>query len=171
MERTPIVLSIGLQVFPLLLLPAAISRAELVAIASKPVPQFVLKDLAGKDVKPSDFDGKALLVFFWTTGDKWCQAQLKSLIELHQQYSGNEFTVLGISLDDKGKDAVKAFAASNKINFPIVMGDYKVVQDFGGLTAIPTIFVLEKNHNIVQKHVGVVEKNTLENAVKSILGK
>jgi peroxiredoxin len=144
-------------------------RAEPMGDAPKPAPDFDLMDLAGKEVKLADFKGKALLVFFWTTWSKPCQDQLKALTELQQQYGGKDFSVLGISLDDKGADAVKSFADTQKLNFPIIMGDYKVVQDFGGLQAIPTTFLIEKNHYIIQRHVGIVEKSTLENELKSIM--
>jgi len=135
----------------------------------KVAPDFVLLDLNGKEVKLSDFDGKAMVVMFWTTWSKPCQDQLKALTELHQQYGGKDFTVLGISLDDKGANEVKAFADAQKLNFPIVMGDYKIVQDFGGLQAIPTTFVIEKHHFVVQRHVGIIEKGTLETELKSAM--
>ena len=147
-------------------LPAAEQSAEKIP---RPAPRFVLKDLSDKEVRLSDFDGKALLVVFWATWSPPCQKQLKSLIELQQQYADKNFTVLGISLNDKGTGPVKAFAANSKINFPVVMADYNVVQDFGGVTAVPTIFLIEKNHNIIQKYVGITEKATIENDLKAVL--
>jgi cytochrome c biogenesis protein CcmG/thiol:disulfide interchange protein DsbE len=151
------------------LAPANGLRAQQPPMNPTPAPDFLLKDLAGKDVKLSDFDGKSLLVVFCVTWSKPCQQEFKSLGELQQQYGGKEFTVLGISLDDKGPDSVKSFVDTQKINFPMVMGDYKVVMDFGGLQAVPTTFVIEKNHNIIQRYVGIAEKSTLENDLKSML--
>ncbi len=159
----------GLALAWLCLVPAQGLRAQQPAMTPKPAPDFLLKDLAGKDVKLADFNGKCLLVVFCVTWSKPCQQQFKTLGELQDQYGGKDFTVLGISLDDKGPDAVKSFVDTQKLNFPMVMGDYQVVQDFGGLQAVPTIFVIERHHNVVQRYVGIAEKSTLENDVKAIL--
>jgi hypothetical protein len=43
-----------------------------------------------------------------------------------------------------------------------------MVQGFGGLTAIPTLFVIDKNQNIIQRYVGVTEANILEADLKAI---
>ena len=150
-------------------LSAMVVGAESTAQPPKPAPQFVLKDLSGKAVKLSDFDGKALLVVFWLTRSGPCQEQIKSLIELQQQYADKQFTVLGFCLNDKGSAAVKAFVDERKINFPVLIADYKTVQDFGGITAVPTLFVIEKNHHIIQKYVGLTPKTKLENDLKPIL--
>ena len=162
-------LLVGLGILSLCLAATGGLRAEPGPPSLKPAPDFNLLDLAGKEVKLADFTGKAMLVVFWTSWSKPCQEQLKALTELQQQYGGKDFTVLAISLDDKGADAVKNYAETQKLNFPIVMGDYKAVQDFGGLQAIPTTFVIEKGHNVVQKHVGIIEKSTLESELKTIV--
>lgn len=138
---------------------------------ARAAPAFKLKNLDGAEVKLSDFDGKAMIVVFWATWDEWCRKQIPTLIELQQQYGTEGFTVLGISVDDKGTTVVKEFAAEHKINFPIVMTDLKVIHEFGGLTHVPTSFVIDKNHNIIQKRIGRVAKEVYEADLKAILRK
>ena len=134
-----------------------------------PAPPFRLLDLNGKPVKLTDFTNKALLVVFWTTWAEPCRAQLPALVALQKQYGGDGFTVLGISLDDKGANHVKEFAAANQLSFPILMADAKVVQDYGGLTAIPTIIVIDRNHFIHHRYVEVVEQRILDAGVRALL--
>ena len=136
---------------------------------AKPAPAFVLKDTAGKDVKLSDFKGQALIVFFWATWDRPSQKQLAGLMDLQREYEKKGFSVIGISLDDQGPTVVKAYTDSSHLNFPVLMADVTVVQGFGGLDAIPTLFVLEPHHNIISRHVGVTEKGVLEGELKAIL--
>jgi peroxiredoxin len=154
--------------------PADQATAQEQVRVAKPAPAFVLKDPAGRDVKLSDFDGQALLVCFWATWDKHSQKQLPVLIALQEEHGENqsvkEFSVIGISVDS-GPQSVKTFAEQQKINFPIVMVDRKVIEDFGGLTAVPTTFVIDKNHNIIQKYIGWVEQKDLEADLKVILNK
>ena len=77
---------------------------------AQPAPAFALKNLAGQEVKSSQYAGKPLVVVFWTSLDKPCQRQLPALIELQQQFGGQGLTVLGISLDSVAPAELKAFA-------------------------------------------------------------
>src|ERR1043166_1513257 len=135
---------------------------------AKPAPAFVLKDTTGKDVKLSDFKGKTLIVLFWATWDKHSQKQLAVLADLQRQYEKQSFSVIGISLDDQGPTVVKPYTDSIHLNFPVLMADVNVVQGFGGLDAVPTLFVLEPHHNIISRHVGVTDKDVLEGELKAI---
>jgi peroxiredoxin len=142
--------------------PAAKTRV------AKPAPAFNLKDINGKDVKLSDFAGKALVVFFWATWDKPSQNQIPDLMELQRQYEKQGFSVIGISLDSKGPDVVKTYVETNHLNFPVLMATSDVVQGFGGLEAIPTLFVVEPRHNVISRHVGVTDKSVIENELKAV---
>ena len=143
--------------------------AEEQAKIAKPAPAFVLRDIEDREVKLSQFDGKAILISFWATWDEPCRKQIQQLIELQQHYGDNEIAVVGVSLDEKGPEPVKAFAKEHKLNHPILMANAKVIQDFGGLDAIPTTFLIDRNHNIIQKYTGLTQTNTLEAEVKAVL--
>ena len=116
-----------------------------------------------------DFDGRAVIVFFWVSSDHPSQRQLPVLIELQKENDAKVFQVLGIALDTGSPKELATFAEQHQLNFPILRFNLKVVQDFGGLQFIPTLFVLDKNHNIIEHYVGWVEKNTLEQDLKAIL--
>ena len=135
---------------------------------AKPAPAFELKDTNGRNVKLSDFAGKTLVVFFWATWDPPSQKQIPDLIDLQRQYEKQGFSVVGISLDSRGPDVVKAYVETNHVNFPVLMATLDVVQGFGGLEAIPTLFILEPHHNIISRHVGITDKSVIENELKAI---
>lgn len=163
---------LAVHVVALLTLPllADATAAEEQVRVAKPAPAFVLKNLEGNDVKSSDFKDQALIVVFLASWDKHCRTQVPILIELQRQHGGTEFSVIGISVDN-GPEIVKRFVEQEKINFPMLMFDLKVIQDFGGLNAIPTSYLIDSNHNIIHKHVGWVEKDELEKDLKVILKK
>jgi peroxiredoxin len=137
----------------------------------KPVPTFKLRDLDGNAVALADFKDKALVIVFWTTWAQPCRDYLPTLVELQRRFGGDEFLVIGLALDEKGAKQVKAFAAENKLNFPILMADYPTVQAFGGVTGLPTTFVAERKHFILQRYEGIVEKKVLLADVAGILTK
>lgn len=138
---------------------------------AQPAPAFALKSLQGKEVKLADYDGKAVLVCFFASWDKPCQKHLPVLADLQRQYGMDELQVLGIALEADNLGPLRAYLQSQKIAFPVLLFDLKVVQDFGGITSIPTTFVIDKNHNIIRKHVGWQEKDMLDADLKAVLKK
>jgi len=127
-----------------------------------------LKDLDGKTVSLSDFKGKVVVLDFWATWCPPCRMEIPHFIALQKQYASQGMSVVGISLDES-PDAVVAFAKKEGINYPIVMGDEKVVADYGNIEAIPTTFIIDQNGKIVNKYVGYTEPDVIENDVKKLL--
>jgi len=129
---------------------------------SQQAPDFVLKDINGKNVKLSDYRGKVVILDFWATWCPPCRKGIPDLIDLQKKY-GNELAVIGISLDQANtiKDVVP-FYKSYGINYPVVYGDASVVQKYGGIEAIPTSFVIDKKGNVVNKFVGLIPKEEYE---------
>lgn len=138
---------------------------------NKKAPNFALKTLEGKTVKLSDYKGKIVIVDFWATWCAPCRKGIPDLVELQHTYS-KDLVIIGISLDQERtlKD-LKPFIKNYRINYPVVLADSKVIQDFGGITAIPTSFVIDQKGNIVDSHVGLVPKKVYEDKIKLLLNK
>ena len=147
------------------------SRPTLAQAAKQgqPAPAWELKDVDGKLVKSSRYQGKVVILDFWATWCPPCRAEIPSFIDLQKQYGKDGLVVVGISLDQGGPAAVKKFMANAKINYDIVMGDKKITEAHGGIEAIPTTFVLDRQGNIVAKHVGLTEKSEFEKEIKPLL--
>lgn len=137
--------------------------------ASKKAPEWELKDTEGKVVKSSDFAGKVVILDFWATWCPPCKAEIPGFIELQKKYGEKGLVVVGVSLDEQGPAVVKPFMQQFGMNYPVVMGDEKITQDFGGVAAIPTTFIIDKNGNIAAKHVGYAPKETFEKEITPLL--
>jgi cytochrome c biogenesis protein CcmG/thiol:disulfide interchange protein DsbE len=132
-------------------------------------PDFTLKSFDGKTVKLSDYKGKVIIIDFWATWCPPCRKGIPDLISIQNDYK-NDVVIIGISLDgEKTLKDVPGFVKSYAINYPIVYGDDKVVAAYGGIEGIPTAFVVDKKGNIVDKHVGLVPKDTYVNKIKELL--
>ena len=147
-----------------------VATQEVVRVA-QPAPRFELKDTNGRDVKLSDFDGKAVIVTILLAADRPSQRQVPVLVELRKKYDDKDLVVIAISLDSTPAAQLQEFAKQREIKFPILLADYKVVQDFGGLSAVPTTFVIDKNHNIIHRYVGFIEEPVFEDDMRAILKK
>lgn len=131
-------------------------------------PGFKLQDLDGKEFKLEDFRGKVVLLNFWATWCGPCRAEIPSLIELQKRYK-DQLQVIGLAVDEDDDNYVRKFAASEAINYPIAMGTPEVRFAYGGVTALPTVFVINRNGAIVQKHVGLFNPQLYETEVRALL--
>lgn len=131
-------------------------------------PGFDLKDLNGKQLKLEDYRGKVVLLNFWATWCGPCRAEIPSLIELQKQYK-DQLQVIGLAVDEDDDAYVRKFSVSESINYPIAMGTDQVRLAYGGVTALPTVFVINKNGAIVQKHVGLFNPQLYETEVRALL--
>jgi thiol-disulfide isomerase/thioredoxin len=143
---------------PLFRLPAA------EALESSKAPVWELKDPDGQRVKSSDFAGKVVILNFWATWCAPCKAEIPGFIELQKIYGERGLVVVGISIDEHGVAKVKQFTKELGVNYPIVLGNVMMIEDFGG-EGIPTTFVIDRSGKIVAKHLGFTSKETLEREV------
>jgi len=79
------------------------------------------------------------------------------------------FAVLGIDMDDEGWDAVKPFVSDVGINYRIVVGNDSTADKFGGIEALPTTFLIDRDGKIADVHVGLTSKGDFENAIEQLL--
>ncbi len=136
----------------------------------KKAPEFSLKSVEGKTVKFSDYKNKIVLIDFWATWCPPCRKGIPDLIELQKEFK-NDLVVLGISVDTDTKPDVPGFIKNYGINYTVVYGDQATAKLFGGVSGIPTSFLIDRRGNIVDKHVGLVPKETLAAGIKSLLKK
>lgn len=143
--------------------------AKMAAAEARMAPAWNLKGTDGKPVSSGDFKGKVVVVDFWATWCPPCVAEIPGYVKLQEKYAKDGLVIVGISLDEGGVDLVKKFAASKKINYPLAMGDGAVVEAFGGVEAIPTTFVIDREGRIQHKKVGAVKEEEFESVLKKFL--
>ena len=135
----------------------------------KAAPEFALKDADGKTVKLSDYKGKVVLLNFWATWCGPCKIEIPWFIEFQKTYKDKGFTVIGVALDDEGWEAVKPYISDKQVNYPVVTGDSVVEQKYGGIDALPTTFLIDKEGRIANTHVGLVSRKEYESDINELL--
>lgn len=125
-------------------------------------PDWSLQDLTGKTVRLSDFKGKVVILDFWATWCPPCRAEIPHFIALQEKYDRQGLIVIGVSVDQTGLRSVADFALRNQMTYPIVMGDQATAESYGGVEVIPTTFVIDRQGNIVGRHVGFTDEKIFE---------
>jgi peroxiredoxin len=157
-----------------LLLGAILCSFGLTTFATNPesgqvAPAWELKDLDGKAVKLADFKGKVVLLNFWATWCPPCRAEIPDLVSLQQQYSPQGLVVIGVALDEGGAARVRPFVKKFGIEYPVVIGNQKIAQAYGGIDAVPTTFVIDRKGTVVAEQKGAAGRAEFESGIKPLL--
>jgi cytochrome c biogenesis protein CcmG/thiol:disulfide interchange protein DsbE len=132
-------------------------------------PDFTLNDSNGKPVRLSQLRGEVVLLNFWATWCAPCRVEIPMLIGFQQAYRDHHFVVLGVALDQEGWSVVRPYMDARKINYPITVGDDGVADLFGGLKAVPTTLIIDRQGRIVATHIGLCQKSEYEGDIKAVL--
>lgn len=133
-------------------------------------PGFTLKLTDGKDIKLSNYKGKIVIIDFWATWCPPCRRGIPDMIDIQKKYQ-RDVVIIGISLDRETKPDVVPFIKKYEINYPVAYGTTEVVVAFGNIEAIPTSFIIDKSGQIVDKHIGLVDKSIYINKITELLKK
>ncbi len=137
--------------------------------STHPLPEFSIQDMQGNLFRSEALRGKVALVNFWATWCGPCKIEMPWFVEFQRKYKDRGFTVLAISLDEGGWDPVRRFATEMELNFPVVLGDDPLSLEFGGIRALPTTMIVNREGNVVATHTGLVPKQTYETAIEELL--
>lgn len=132
-------------------------------------PDFALKDSDGKLVHLADYRGKVVLLDFWATWCSPCKIEIPWFEEFQRQHQGKGFAVIGVSMDDEGWEVVKPFLDHLKVNYRILIGNDQTAALYGGIDALPTTFLIDREGKIAAVHVGLVDRKEFENGIEQLL--
>ncbi len=131
-------------------------------------PEFILNDLSGNRKSSEDYKGKITVINFWATWCGYCRKEIPDFNRLHEKYKKQGVQIIGISMDSSTR-LVRTFLEDIPIDYDLLMGDSKVSSDFGGITGIPTTFIIGRQWRIRQVFPGYVGQNVVENEIKALL--
>jgi thiol-disulfide isomerase/thioredoxin len=137
-----------------------------------------MKSLENNNVTVGDYHGKVVLVNFWATWCEPCKVEIPWLIEMQNKYSEKGFTVLGIAMDEEGKPVVAPFVAKQRyevngqqqaMNYPIVVGNEKVAEKFGGLLGYPTSVLISRDGKVLKRTTGLIDYDATTKMIEGAL--
>ncbi len=132
-------------------------------------PPFTLPGVDGNQISLSDFEGKVLIVAFWTTWCTGCVAEIPHFIELYDEYKEQGLEIIGISLDQGRANDVKPFLKKKPVNYTILIGNLNVSNRYKTKGILPTTFVIDKTGKIRRKYVGSRKRKVFEKDIKTML--
>ncbi|MGA2708818.1 MAG: TlpA family protein disulfide reductase [Steroidobacteraceae bacterium] len=131
-------------------------------------PDFERPDLAGNVIHLAAFRGKVVLLNFWAS---WCAPCLKELPRFsawQRDYGVEGLQILGVSMDDDAAP-VRRLLAKHPLAYPILMGDAKLGEAFGGVLGLPCSYLIDTEGRIVARFRGEGDLKQIEAQIKALL--
>jgi thiol-disulfide isomerase/thioredoxin len=133
-----------------------------------PAPELKAKDVNGNELSLEAYKGKIVLLNFWATWCGPCRAEIPSLIRMQEAYK-DHLQIIGMDVDDDDPEQLRAFVKAQGINYPVAMTSLPVRLAYGGIGALPTMFVINQEGKVVQKHVGLLNPALYEIEARALL--
>jgi thiol-disulfide isomerase/thioredoxin len=126
------------------------------------VPAFDYIDMLGNKMSNEEISGKVTLINFWATWCGPCIVEIPDFVVLYDEWQDRPFEIVGVSMDDDGYDLVRPFAEDLAMNYPVVIDDGTLAEQFGGVYGLPTTFLVDENGTITDRFIGLFPTEELK---------
>ncbi len=137
--------------------------------AGRLAPDFSRMSLDHREIVLAAFRGKVVLLNFWATWCEPCLFEVPRFAEWQRKYGGRRgLQIVGVSMDDD-EAPVRAAYRKYRLNYPVVMGDEKLGELYGGVLGLPLTFLIDGNGRIRFEHEGATDLDVLEREIRELL--
>jgi len=149
-----------------------------IADMNQPLPHAVMPAVDGQWVDMESYNGKVVLINFWTTWCPGCRDEMPELVKLQQEFESKGFTVVAIAVDDEGEESVKTYVqtehfaidgASVPINFPVLLGHDEIARKLGFEGGLPASILVTRDGREVKIIRGPFKVQEVSKAIKHLL--
>lgn len=135
---------------------------------SRAAPEVEAVLLDGRPISLKQLRGKVVLVNFWATWCPYCRHEMPDMERFHRDYRERGFEILALS-QDEAPEPVRQFLAKEGYHFPVAMAEARHAVAFGGVSRLPTSFLIDRQGRIRKKISGQVHYARLEDLVTPLL--
>jgi cytochrome c-type biogenesis protein len=145
------------------------SRVYDVKAIPNEVPLFSWYTENGQKTSIMDYKGKIIIINFWATWCSPCRNEIPVLVKTYHKYKERGLVMLGICLDqDISLNDLAAFVGENELNYQVVFDNGMLESGFGGISAIPTTFILSKDLKVLNKYVGEMDEERMNKLLEGL---
>ena len=116
-------------------------------LGAEPAPDFVLKSLAGQNLRLSEYRGEVVMVNFWAVRCGRCRDQLEQLDALYWQHRERGVRLLSINID-KNVEATRDMVAALDLHSPVLVDTDKEVSRLYDLSELPMTLMIDHSGTV-----------------------
>lgn len=134
-------------------------------------PNFTLKDINENSVQLADFEGKKVLINFWTSWCRYCKAEMAELIEFYQVIEeDSDFVILSVNVSSEERKIEDAyqFVKDNNLPFPVVFDKDGEITALYRIQGYPTNIFIDQSGVIRQKILGGITQKDVQTILEEI---
>lgn len=135
---------------------------------SRQIPRLEARLLDGRLLTLEQLRGKVVLVNFWATTCPYCRHEMPAMQEFYRDYRAAGFEIIALSTDEEA-GVVRRFLAREGYRFPVAMAQPGDSGEFGGVSRLPTSFLLDRAGRLRHRISGQVHYARLEGLVLPLL--
>ena len=154
--------------------PASPSQPQQVSIAAGEIgsrlPDFSVRDLAGREISSADLRGKVVLIDFWATWCQPCKQEMPGYQKLVDRYGSRGLAVIGFKFDIMmDTEDPLTFAKKIGVHYPLAVASNVIKQKFGGIEGLPTTMLYDRQGVLRKKVIGFEYTGAFESDLKPLL--
>ena len=130
---------------------------------------LVMVQLDGGIWRMADHRGQVVLVNYWATWCEPCWEETPGLVRLSQELKPQGLAVVGVAIDEGGREKVKKFVDEFRVPYPVVL-PARLSQVAYGLEGVPTSILVDREGRVAKTYVGAVRQADFETDIKVLLG-
>src|SRR5258708_1796547 len=136
-----------------------------------PAPDFTLASLSSSPAAPvhlASFKGKPVMLNFWASWCDPCKHEAPLLEVTWRRVQGQGIVFLGIDFQDTASDGLSSLL-TYRITYPNVVEPTGSTAINYGVTGVPETVFIDRHGVIVNKVIGEVTEQTLEDNLQALL--
>lgn len=137
-------------------------------LLNRPAPPFSRTDLSGARISLSGYRGKVVLLNFWATWCAPCRTELPRFAAWQRRYGPEGLQVIAVSMDDDPVP-VRTFLRKRQPNYPVLMGDAKLGEMYGGVLGVPVTFLIDRQGVVRARFEGEADLSVMEARLRELL--
>jgi len=151
--------------------PDAHTGVEELQKQGRQMPSFNLPSPLPEEtaISSGSLEGKVLLVSFFASWCRSCLEEIPLLKKMQVRYGGQAFSIIALAVDRENELGLKNLIQKQKINYPVLLADDTVKKDFGGITILPTMFLVSREGILLKKYSGHIERDSLIRDIEQTL--